>query len=113
MSVASIFGDRPRNRETESLRDARIDFMQRRRRVAGVLASQLRQSKAAEGPLAGDQFVNDHAETVDVRAAVDFCISVVRQIAPLLRRHVIRRAQHLPGNREIRASCRFRSGDFA
>src|SRR5712692_4588129 len=66
-----------------------------------VFATQLRQRQAAKRFLAGNQFIKDETETVDVRATVDFRTAVARQLAPLFRRHVIRSAQHLTGDREI------------
>jgi hypothetical protein len=45
--------------------------------------------------------------------AINFRIAVVRQLAPLLGGHVIRSAEHLSRNRQIRAARFFGAGDFA
>ena len=43
-----------------------------------VFAAQLRQRQPAKRFFAGNQFIKDETETVDVRAAVDFRAAITR-----------------------------------
>ena len=79
--------------EADRLQVARDVVVERRGRPRLVVQHLVQQHprRAAERQLAGQQLVEDHAEAVDVGAAVD----LVRLAAGLLGAHVGGRAQHL------------------
>ncbi len=67
-----------------------------------VLAAQLRKRQSHEGLATRDKLIEDRAKRIDVRAAIYLGASVARDFAPLLRRHVIGRAQDLTRDRQGR-----------
>ena len=65
-----------------------------------MLPAQLVQRRARVRPFADNHLVNNDSKTVDVRTTINLRISVSRQLAPLLRRHVMRSAEDLSGHRQ-------------
>jgi hypothetical protein len=78
-----------------------------------VFATQLTQSCSGVTASTGQQFIEDQTQAVEISASVNLNVLIARNLAPLFRRHVIRRAQHLASHRERSVRRVFNSRDFS
>src|SRR5215831_5740574 len=73
---------------------------------------QFQQGQSGVRSPARNHLVKNQAQTVNIRTAINLRVAIARQLAPLLRRHVVRSAQHLSGHGQGCALPDLSTGDF-